>query len=61
MMYSSYGCDFINEILPISLRFAQHLYGYKRSTTKLSFVNSAIASFTQLILKTSSHIFNLFI
>ncbi|XP_034892634.1 uncharacterized protein [Populus alba] len=55
----SNGSDFIDEILSISLGFAQQFYRCRTSTAKLSFIHAPKTSFAQLFLETSGHLLNL--
>jgi hypothetical protein len=55
----SNSSDFIDEILSISLGFAQQFYRSRMSTAKLSFLHATKTSFAQLFLETSGHLLNL--
>ncbi|KAI7980965.1 hypothetical protein LOK49_Contig86G00005 [Camellia lanceoleosa] len=46
MMNPSYGSNFIDKFLSIGFGLAQYFYRYKMTTSKLSFVDRTIASFS---------------
>uniref|UniRef100_A0A2P2JKH0 Uncharacterized protein n=1 Tax=Rhizophora mucronata TaxID=61149 RepID=A0A2P2JKH0_RHIMU len=59
MVDSPNGCHFIDEFLPISCGFTQHLYCCKIATSKLAFIHRAISSFTQLVIEVFGHLLNI--